>query len=89
MLSPDNPHPFSIADYAVYLEAVVSAIPELAHQTHSPQSFLAAVHRRLMGQFQVAPEVSAVIGDDTLPISQETIEQFHVAVVQQVFRRLS
>ena len=72
--SPDNPHPFTLADYAMYLSAVVETIAELNDQAHSPGSFLGAIHGHLEHTFQMAQQVTAVIGDDTSPIPKETIE---------------
>ena len=86
---PDDPRPFTTIEYAMYIEAVVTAIVELSHQDHTPASFLGSIHDHLAYRFDMGQALSGRIGDTEEAISQARIEQFHLAVTQQVFRRLS
>ena len=86
-MASDQSQPFTIAEYAFYLSAVVSTIRELEQVAHSPHSFLESVRHHLEYPYQISPQVSVSIGDDTSAIDRVALEKMQAAVAAQVLGR--
>ena len=84
MLGSNDPHPFTLAQYAQYLSLVVKAARDLDRQNHSARSFLDVIQRYTEDDFQEAPLLSAAIGDDMLPVDKEALGLLHRLVAYHV-----
>ena len=70
MLGSNDPHPFTLAQYAQYLSLVVKAARDLDRQNHSARSFLDVIQRYTEDDFQ-ANRVSGYYGACQYPIDAQ------------------